>query len=89
MMFKKHVEKALKKLSSIPHDKALHMLYGVVIFAILVVLMTPLLAFVVSALIAILKEVYDYNNKENHSPDYWDAVATIVGSAFALFCTFF
>ena len=35
-------------------------------------------ALVVVALIALIKEVYDYNHP-NHTADFWDWVATVLG----------
>ena len=40
-------------------------------------------ALVVVALIALLKEVYDYNHP-NHTADFWDWVATVLGGVLGL-----
>lgn len=40
-------------------------------------------ALVVVALIALIKEVYDYNHP-NHTADFWDLVATVLGGILGL-----
>ena len=62
----------------VPADKQMHMLSG---FLIAVVL-TPFIgaySIVVVAIIALLKEIYDYLHKDIHTPDFWDWVATVLG----------
>jgi hypothetical protein len=64
--------------SRVPADKQMHMLSG---FLIAVVL-TPFIgaySIVVVAIIALLKEIYDYLHKDIHTPDFWDWVATVLG----------
>ena len=53
------MDKIFKKLAQIPHDKLLHSFYGVLIYAILVLFITPILAFTSVLFIAITKEIYD------------------------------
>ena len=62
----------------VPADKQAHMLSG---FLIAVVL-TPFIgayAILVVSTIAILKEIYDYEHKSIHTPDFWDWAATTLG----------
>ena len=63
---------------SIPADKQMHGLSGF----ILGIILTPFLGWVsilwVSA-IACAKEIYDYLNRDRHTPDVWDWVATTLG----------
>ena len=62
----------------IPADKQMHFLCGLVIAALL----TPFIgaySIVVVAIIALLKEIYDYLHKDIHTPDVWDWVATTLG----------
>jgi hypothetical protein len=62
----------------VPVDKFLHFICGLVIAALL----TPLIgaySIVVVAVIALLKEIYDYLHKDIHTPDFWDWVATVLG----------
>ena len=62
----------------VPADKQMHFLCGLVIAALL----TPFIgaySVVVVAIIALLKEIYDYLHKDIHTPDFWDWVATVLG----------
>ncbi len=62
----------------VPADKQMHFIGGLVIAALL----TPFIgaySIVVVAVIALLKEIYDYLHKEIHTPDFWDWVATVLG----------
>jgi hypothetical protein len=62
----------------VPCDKQMHMLSGFIIAAVL----TPFIgaySIVVVAIIALLKEIYDYLHKDIHTPDFWDWVATVLG----------
>jgi hypothetical protein len=62
----------------VPADKQMHFIGGLVIAALL----TPFIgaySIVVVAIIALLKEIYDYLHKDIHTPDFWDWVATTLG----------
>jgi hypothetical protein len=62
----------------VPVDKFMHFICGLVIAALL----TPFIgaySIVVVAIIALLKEIYDYLHKDIHTPDFWDWVATVLG----------
>jgi hypothetical protein len=62
----------------VPADKQMHLMSG---FLIAVVL-TPFIgayAILVVAVIALLKEIYDYEYKSIHTPDFWDWAATTLG----------
>ena len=62
----------------VPCDKQMHFIGGLVIAAIL----TPFIgaySVLVVAIIALLKEIYDYLHKDIHTPDFWDWVATVLG----------
>ena len=62
----------------VPADKQMHFICGLVIAA----LFTPFIgaySIVVVAIIALLKEIYDYLHKDIHTPDFWDWVATVLG----------
>lgn len=63
------------KLSSIPKDKLLHSFYGTLVYAI-IALVDVTLAFGVTVLVAISKEVYDFRVKGEFS--LMDIGATIV-----------
>ena len=70
------IEKIIAFLNNIPSDKIYHCLGGVVLFAI-GQLFGYGLALAVTG--AVVKEIYDYMHKDTHTPDVWDAVATILG----------
>ncbi len=62
----------------VPCDKQMHFIGGLVIAALL----TPFIgaySIVVVAIIALLKEIYDYMHPESHTADFWDWVATVLG----------
>jgi hypothetical protein len=62
----------------VPADKQMHFICGLVIAALL----TPFIgaySIVVVAIVALLKEIYDYLHKDIHTPDFWDWVATVLG----------
>ncbi len=60
-------------------DKVLHFLILGFIPTIFVGFFYPLLGFAIGVLIAVGKEVYDYNNQGANTPDGMDFVATMVG----------
>ena len=67
----------------VPADKQMHFIGGLVIAALL----TPFIgaySIVVVAIIALLKEIYDYLHKDIHTPDVWDWVATTLGGAVGM-----
>jgi hypothetical protein len=56
----------------------MHFLSGFIIAAVL----TPFIgaySILVVAVIALLKEIYDYLHKDIHTPDFLDWVATVLG----------
>lgn len=62
----------------VPCDKQMHFACGFIIAALL----TPFIgaySIVVVAIIALLKEVYDFLHPESHTADFWDWVATVLG----------
>jgi len=69
----------------LPHDKALHALVGSAIFSAAYVLFTlaglPALHIAAGAVVVagVGKEVYDHLNRDKHTPDLMDAVATVAG----------
>lgn len=83
------IESILSKLNAIPADKTAHFASGAVLFALAVPFMGPVYAFAAVAAAGVAKELYDLLHKQTHTPDVWDAIATALGGAFGLFCTFF
>lgn len=67
-------------LTKLPHDKALHFIVGVLIYAA-AHFVSPVVGMAAVAVAAVGKEVYDYANRDKHTPDVWDAVATVLGGA--------
>lgn len=67
--------------SRVPADKQMHMLSGFLIAVVLTPFIGWLSVIAVST-IAILKEIYDYEYKSIHTPDFWDWVATTLGGVF-------
>lgn len=76
------------KLPKIPYDKALHLIYGLVIFIVTYFITNLLIPFpFISVLcgfgmvfiIGFGKEIYDHQNKDRHTSDIVDAMYTIVG----------
>ena len=67
----------LKKLGSIPQDKLLHIIAGVVIYLVSGLLVSPVMSLIIVVLVAIGKELWD--SLGNGTPDKWDAIATIGG----------
>jgi hypothetical protein len=65
---------------NLPHDKALHFIVGVLIYAA-AHFVSPIVGMIAVAVAAVGKEVYDYMNRDKHTPDLWDAVATLLGGA--------
>jgi hypothetical protein len=75
-------------LSKLPHDKAQHIIGGLLIFYAVAFLTSPLIGLGVSCVVGILKEViYDKIMGKGH-PDAWDAVATAGGAVLGLLCAF-
>lgn len=65
-------------LTKLPHDKALHFIVGVLIYAA-AHFISPAVGMIAVTVAAVGKEVYDYMNRDKHTPDLWDAVATVLG----------
>ena len=66
-------------------DKALHFIAGVLIFAI-GHFASVWIGLVLVAFAAVGKEVYDYINRDKHTPELLDAVYTIAGGVAGLVC---
>jgi len=72
----------LNLLSKIPCDKLGHIVAGLFIYAVCHFI-TPLFGLAMVFLAATGKEIYDYINKDKHTPDVWDAIATLIGGLLA------
>lgn len=67
--------------SRVPADKQMHLMSGFLI-AIVITPFIGWLSVIAVSTIAILKEIYDYEYKSVHTPDFWDWVATTLGGVF-------
>lgn len=86
------MENIISKINAIiskilPLDKCHHLITGLLLFTVLQLLFSVILSFVLVASVASVKELYDLKNKNTHTPDVWDAVATIVGASIGVICT--
>ena len=70
----------LDLLTKLPYDKALHYVYGSLLFALTVHAIGAAYSLVFVAAVAAIKEVYDYAHRDTHTPDVWDFVATVAGA---------
>jgi len=70
--------KLLTTLSTVAPDKCGHFIAGLLIYAPLHFI-DPVVGLIGVAVAAVGKEVYDYLHRDNHTPDVWDAVATMLG----------
>ena len=75
-------------LSSIPKDKLLHFIAGVVAYSIALTFSTPANAFLFSVMIGLLKEIVDLY-QPNSTPDVWDFTSTALGAITGLFISLF
>ena len=82
-----NIETIFEKLNAIPTDKVAHFASGVILYALTLHALGPWYALLSVAIVAVVKEGYDYANRDIHTPDVWDAVATIAGGGLGLFIT--
>ena len=75
------------ELPLIPHDKANHYIYGLLIFALCYIVVGALISSIISIAIAGSKEIYDYRNP-NHTASWADIIWTLLGSATAAILIF-
>jgi hypothetical protein len=72
---------------NIPIDKQLHFLSGATIAFTVSLFGGIWLGFVVTAIVGLLKEVYDNYHPDKHTADVWDFIATGLGGLFAVIIT--
>jgi predicted PurR-regulated permease PerM len=75
----------MRLLLKLPHDKALHFIVGVLIYAI-AHFISPVVGMAAVVVAAVGKEVYDWFHRDRHTPDVWDAVVTVIGGVVGLIC---
>lgn len=79
------IARLLTFLNAIPADKVRHFAGGALIASACIVLVLPLWLAAAAVLIAAFgKEAYDAAHPENHTPDLFDALATLLGGATVL-----
>ena len=83
------IENILSKLNSIPSDKVYHFAGGAIVFAATVAFIGAKYALALVIIVGVLKEIYDAINKDKHTADIWDAIATALGGALGYFCTLY
>ena len=83
------MKKIINYISKIQKDKLLHFIAGSFVAQITIGLISLIwhlsyggciIGFFCGAIIAALKEIYDYFNKEKHTPELKDFIYTTVGS---------
>jgi len=72
-------------LDKLPHDKALHLIGGVVLFAAGNLLLGWQAGLGLAVMVGLLKEIRDWYSKKG-TPDGLDFVATAVGGLLGLLC---
>ena len=76
---------AVSSLNKLPHDKALHVIVGVLAYMAFH-FVSPVVGLAAAAVAAVGKEIYDHMNRDRHTPDVWDAVATMAGGVAGWIC---
>lgn len=69
----------------IPHDKALHVIAGTILFAVGTLIYGPLAGIAASVVGGILKEVRDVLSRKG-DPEYLDIVYTVAGGLLGAAC---
>ena len=82
------LSKLFATLNAIPADKVAHFASGVILYALVMPALGAWIALLIVAIVALIKEGYDYANRDIHTPDIWDAVATTLGGLLGLFISF-
>jgi hypothetical protein len=75
----------MNPLNKLPHDKALHVIAGVLAYAVFH-FVSPVVGMAAVVVAAVGKEVYDWFHRDRHTPDLWDAVATMAGGVAGFIC---
>jgi len=83
------IEQVLTRLNNIPADKVAHFAAGAILFAVALPFLGAQYALTLAVIAGFVKELYDALNKENHTPDIWDALVTSAGGVLGYFCTLF
>lgn len=73
-------------LPQLPHDKAMHVLYGLACFCVFA-LISPVSGLVAAAFIGAAKEAWDRWTGKGHV-EWLDFIATAFGGAVGFYCSF-
>ena len=68
-----------------PQDKLAHFAVGTLIYAA-AHFVSPIIGLAAVAVAAVGKEIYDWFHRDKHTPDVWDAVATMAGGVVGFIC---
>lgn len=79
------IESIFSRLNTIPDDKVRHFVGGVVIYAA-AHFVSPIIGLTAVTVAAVGKEIYDWFNRDKHTPEVIDAVATMLGGLTGLIC---
>ena len=94
----KIIKKILHIIASIPHDKFLHLTFGIVISQIVSgvysLIFHPsyggaIIGFIGAFIVGIIKEVYDYNHRDTETPEIMDIEYTTIGGLIGSLLTLF
>lgn len=75
----------INPLKGVAADKQAHFIVGLLAYMVFHFVGIGV-ALVVVAAMAIGKEIYDWFHRDRHTPDVWDAVATMVGGVAGFIC---
>ena len=75
----------MNPLNKLPHDKALHVIVGLLAYMVFH-FMGIAVGLGVVAVLAVGKEIHDWFHRDRHTPDIWDAVATMAGGVAGFIC---
>lgn len=94
----KLIKKIFHIIASIPHDKFLHLTFGIVISQIVSgvysVIFHPsyggvIIGFLGAFIVGIIKEVYDYFHRDTETPEIMDIEYTTIGAIIGCLLTLF
>lgn len=76
---------AVNPLRSVPADKQGHFIIGLIAYMAFH-FVSVMVGLILVAVLAIGKEIYDWFHRDRHTPDVWDAVATMAGGVAGYIC---
>jgi hypothetical protein len=72
-------------LRDMPADKQGHFIVGLLAYMVFHFISVGV-ALIVVAVMAVGKEIHDWFHRDRHTPDLWDAVATMAGGVAGYIC---